>query len=162
ILHLAEQMSGTEDVSARELIEAVWVEADRIRDQLKFEFFFPARRVFVEELRDEMDLLDPGWEERTPNLENVTSVLTGSRVLMAYAVRGSLPGARLGVARGLARRGEEPGDHKDSEAVDPFIAECEKVGRQMLLQGRLHGPESLSRELFVSALDLMSNLGLLT
>src|SRR5690606_15489936 len=38
---------------------------------------------------------------------------------------------------------------------------CEKVGRQMLLQGRLHGPESLSRELFVSALDLMDNQDLL-
>lgn len=162
ILHLAEQMSGTEDVSARELIEAVWVEADRIRDQLKFEFFFPARRVFVEELRDEMDLLDPGWEERTPNLENVTSVLTGSRVLMAHRVLRSFLDAQLVVAERLALRGDEPLDHKDSEAVDPFIAECGKVGRQMLLQGRLHGPESLSRELFVSALDLMSNLGLLT
>ena len=28
------------------------------------------------------------------------------------------------------------------------------VGQQMLLQGRLHGPESLSRELFAAALRL--------
>lgn len=162
ILNLSEQMSGTDDVSARELIEAVWIEADRIRDQLKFEFFFPARRVFVEELRDEMDLLDPGWEERTPDLENVKSVLTGSRVLMAHRVLRSFLDAQLVVAERLALRSDEPLDRRDSEVVDPFIAECEKVGRQMLLQGRLHGPESLSRELFVSALDLMSNLGLLT
>ena len=30
----------------------------------------------------------------------------------------------------------------------------------MLLQGRLHGPESLSRELFASALKLAANLDL--
>jgi glycerol-3-phosphate O-acyltransferase len=31
------------------------------------------------------------------------------------------------------------------------------MGQQMLLQGRLHGPESLSRELFASALKLAAN-----
>ena len=35
------------------------------------------------------------------------------------------------------------------------------VGQQLLLQGKLHGPESLSRELFASALRLASNRGLL-
>jgi glycerol-3-phosphate O-acyltransferase len=45
--------------------------------------------------------------------------------------------------------------------VEPeFMAECSGVGRQMLLQGRLHGPESLSRELFAGALRLASNLDL--
>ena len=41
-----------------------------------------------------------------------------------------------------------------------FLDECSGVGRQMLLQGRLHGPESLSRELFRSALLLAANLDL--
>jgi len=35
------------------------------------------------------------------------------------------------------------------------------VGQQMLLQGRLHGPESLSRELFAGAVKLAGNLDLL-
>ena len=38
-----------------------------------------------------------------------------------------------------------------------FLDECGGVGQQMLLQGRLHGPESLSRELFASALRLAAN-----
>jgi glycerol-3-phosphate O-acyltransferase len=42
-----------------------------------------------------------------------------------------------------------------------FLDECRGVGQQMLLQGRLHGPESLSRELFASALKLAANLDLL-
>ena len=162
ILHVAENLPSDEDVSAREVIEAVWGEANRIRDQLKFEFFFPPRRVFVDQLRDEMDLLDPGWEERTPNSESVISVLTGSRVLVAHRVLRSFLDAQLVVAERLALRGDEEIARKDSVATDALVAECEKVGRQMLLQGRLHGPESLSRELFVSALDLMANLGLLS
>ncbi|MDO5502738.1 MAG: glycerol-3-phosphate 1-O-acyltransferase [Actinomycetia bacterium] len=161
ILHVAEHMSDEDEFSAREIIEAAWEEASRIRDQLKFEFFFPARRVFVDELRDEMDLLDPGWEERTPNLASVTSVLTNSRVLMAHRVLRSFLDAQLVVAERLALREDEAVRRKDTEATENLIDECERVGRQMLLQGRLHGPESLSRELFVSALDLMNNLGLL-
>jgi glycerol-3-phosphate O-acyltransferase len=42
-----------------------------------------------------------------------------------------------------------------------FLDECSGVGQQMLLQGRLHGPESLSRELFGSALKLAGNRDLL-
>ena len=161
ILHVAERMSEDEEVSAREIIEAVWDEANSVRDQLKFEFFFPSRRVFVDELRDEMDLLDPDWEETAPSLEAVRNVLAGSHVLMAHRVLRSFLDAQLVVAERLALRGDVPLDRKDPAARDAFVAECEKVGRQMLLQGRLHGPESLSRELFVSALDLMANLGLL-
>jgi glycerol-3-phosphate O-acyltransferase len=41
-----------------------------------------------------------------------------------------------------------------------FLDECAGVGQQMLLQGRLHGPESLSRELFAGALRLAANLDL--
>lgn len=161
ILHVAENMPTDEGLSAREIIEAAWTEANRIRDQLKFEFFFPSRRVYVDELRDEMDLLDPDWEERTPTIESVANVLTGSRVLMAHRVLRSFFDAQLVVAERLALRGEEEIVRKDSASTEAFVNECEKVGRQMLLQGRLHGPESLSRELFVGALDLMANLGLL-
>jgi glycerol-3-phosphate O-acyltransferase len=162
ILHVAERMSADEEVSTREIIEAVWDEANRIRDQLKFEFFFPSRRVFVDELRDEMDLLDPDWEDTAPSLEAVSAVLGDSQVLMAHRALRSFLDAQLVVAERLALRGDEELRHKDAAARDAFVAECEKVGRQMLLQGRLHGPESLSRELFVSALDLKANQGLLT
>jgi len=42
-----------------------------------------------------------------------------------------------------------------------LLDECDRVGRQMLLQRRLHSPESVSRELFASAIDLVDNFGLL-
>jgi glycerol-3-phosphate O-acyltransferase len=42
-----------------------------------------------------------------------------------------------------------------------LIAECVAVGKQMMLQRRLHSPESVSTELFTSALKLADNYGLL-
>ncbi|MGD9528426.1 hypothetical protein, partial [Pseudonocardia sp.] len=42
-----------------------------------------------------------------------------------------------------------------------FLDAASGLGQQLLLQGRLHGPESLSRELFASALRLADNQGLL-
>jgi glycerol-3-phosphate O-acyltransferase len=46
-------------------------------------------------------------------------------------------------------------------AESEFGNECRGMGQRMLLQGRLHGPESLSRELFASALELAANPDLL-
>ena len=64
--------------------------------------------------------------------------------------------AQLVVAERLAAR---PPHHPVAEKE--FLDECCGVGQQMLLQGRLHGPESLSRELFASALKLAANLDVL-
>ena len=42
----------------------MWEEALRLRDLLKFEFFFPRKRTFAEDVRAEMAILDPEWEQR--------------------------------------------------------------------------------------------------
>jgi glycerol-3-phosphate O-acyltransferase len=42
-----------------------------------------------------------------------------------------------------------------------LLAECSGVGQQLLLQGRIHSAEALSRELFASALKLAEGRGLL-
>ena len=68
---------------------------------------------------------------------------------------GSFVDAQLVVAERLAAW--EP---REPVAEGEFLAACDGVGRQMLLQGRLHGPESLSRELFTTALRLAANLDL--
>jgi glycerol-3-phosphate O-acyltransferase len=77
-------------------------------------------------------------------------------VLVADRVLRSFVDAELVVAERLAA-------HPPSQPVeDPeFLGECGGVGRQMLLQGRLHGPESLSRELFANALKLAANQDLI-
>ena len=127
-------------------------EAMRLRDQLKFEFFFPDKASYRTELRAELDLLDPAWE----TVPDGRVVLERSEPLVASRVLRSFIDAQLVVAERLAAR---PADRPVAESG--FLDECGGVGRQMLLQGRLHGPESLSRELFASAVKLAANLDLI-
>jgi glycerol-3-phosphate O-acyltransferase len=122
-------------------------EADRLRDLLKFEFFFPERETFRAELIDELRLIDPDWERR-----DGAELLAKSGFLIAHRVLRSFLDAQLVVAEQLAAR-----DPRSPVVEKAFLAECAGVGQQMLLQGKLHGPESLSRELFASALKLAAN-----
>jgi glycerol-3-phosphate O-acyltransferase len=127
-----------------------WDEAMRLRDQLKFEFFFPDKQAYREQLSAELELLDPGWETAGGR-----ALLERSPLLMAHRVLRSFLDAQLVVAERLSAH--DPGSEL---AEKEFLDECGGVGRQMLLQGRLHGPESLSRELFSGALKLAGNLEL--
>ena len=84
------------------------------------------------------------------------AVLERSDLLVASRVLRSFLDAQLVVAERLAARPpRQPVVEKE------FLDECGGVGQQMLLQGRLHGPESLSRELFASAMKLAANLDLI-
>jgi glycerol-3-phosphate O-acyltransferase len=75
---------------------------------------------------------------------------------VANRVLRSFLDAQLVVAERLAARlPRQPVVEKE------FLDECGGVGQQMLLQGQLHGPESLSRELFASAMKLAANLDLI-
>jgi glycerol-3-phosphate O-acyltransferase len=127
-----------------------WDEAMRLRDLLKFEFFFPERDAYRERLSAELAQLDPGWETADGR-----EVLCRAPLLVAHRVLRSFVDAQLVVAERLAAR-----DPRTPVTEPEFLAECSGVGQQMLLQGRLHGPESLSRELFGSALQLAANLDL--
>jgi glycerol-3-phosphate O-acyltransferase len=129
-----------------------WEEAMRLRDQLKFEFFFPDKAAYRAVLQAELDRLQPGWEAEADG----RAVLARAELLVANRVLRSFLDAQLVVAERLAARpADSPVEEKD------FLDECGGVGQQMLLQGRLHGPESLSRELFASAVKLAANLDLL-
>ncbi|UOY01663.1 glycerol-3-phosphate 1-O-acyltransferase [Blastococcus sp. PRF04-17] len=127
-----------------------WDEAMRLRDQLKFEFFFPERDAYRERLGAELERLDPAWETADGR-----DVLCRVPLLVAHRVLRSFVDAQLVVAERLAAR-----DPRTPVVEAEFLAECGGVGQQMLLQGRLHGPESLSRELFATALQLAGNLDL--
>ncbi|HYO36414.1 MAG TPA: glycerol-3-phosphate 1-O-acyltransferase, partial [Geodermatophilus sp.] len=127
-----------------------WEEATRLRKLLEFEFFFPEREAYRERLRAELERLDPSWETADGR-----EVLCRAPLLVAHRVLRSFVDAQLVVAERLAAR-----DPRTPLVEPDFLAECSGVGQQMLLQGRLHGPESLSRELFAGALRLAENLDL--
>ena len=130
--------------------ERRWEEAGALRGLLEFEFFFPDRATFESRLTAELERLDPGWETA-----DGAAVLDRAPFLVAHRVLRSFVDAQLVVAERLAARpSRRPVEEKE------FLDECAGVGQQMLLQGRLHGPESLSRELFAGALRLAAHLDL--
>jgi glycerol-3-phosphate O-acyltransferase len=151
LLHLADLDSAGED-----LLEAGFNEAMRIRDLLKFEFFFAGREEFRAQLREELEVVDHEWQDHTRTPDDAAAMLARSGSLFVHRVLRSFFDAQLVVAERLAAR--NPATNVDG---DELLDECVGVGRQMLLQGRLHGPESVSRELFASALKLAENRGLL-
>ncbi|TMM14144.1 MAG: glycerol-3-phosphate 1-O-acyltransferase [Actinobacteria bacterium] len=136
--------------------DEVWQEALRLRDLLKFEFFFPRKRTFAEDVRAEMSILAADWEQRPAEREQIQTVLEGAPVLLAHRVLGSFVEAYTVVADRLAA-----GDPRLPVEEDTFVRECLGVGRQHLMQRRLKSPESLSRELFRGALRLAENRDLL-
>jgi glycerol-3-phosphate O-acyltransferase len=145
---------GTEE--APDALQQGQAEALRLRDLLKFEFFFPAKKEFAQELAAELRLVDPDWEQRALEREDVWTRLQAARPHLAHRVLQSFLEAYEVVAERLAARDPgEPVDEKD------FLRECLGVGRQWRMQGRLHSTESISKELFSNGLKLAANRGLL-
>mgnify|MGYP001205415111 CR=1 FL=1 len=130
-----------------------WEEALRIRDLLKFEFFFAHKRVFGQELREELELIDTGWERRAGEEGAAWDALERAKLLIAPRVLASFLEAYLVVAERLAA-GDDPADQ------DAFLGQCLGIAHQQRLQRRLMSTESISRELFSNALKLANNRGL--
>jgi glycerol-3-phosphate O-acyltransferase len=128
-----------------------WAEALRLRDLLKFEFFFPKRSEYAEQLRRELDIIDPGDPAK-----ELTAALGGARLHLAHRVLSSFVEAYWIVADRLAAR--NPRSMVDEKEL---LAESLAAGRQYLLQHRIHSPESVSVELFGNALKLAANRGLI-
>lgn len=157
LLTVSELEPGAELPPGGEL-QVGWEEAKRMRDLLKFEFFFPSRAGFEEELRTELRLLvgegagrDGG--EMTP--VRARELLVTARPHLAHLVLRPFLDAYLVVADRLADRGDGSVDEKD------LLADSLAVGQQWALQRRVASEESISLELFRTALALARHKGLL-
>lgn len=138
-----------------EALAAGFAHALALRDLLKYEFFFPDKETFRNELTNELTLIDPDWIERGRSAARTKEILLTSAFLCAHRVLRSFVDAQWLFAERLAAW-DVTRPVEESELFD----DCSAVGQQLLLQGRLHGPEALSRELFASALRLAGNRGL--
>jgi glycerol-3-phosphate O-acyltransferase len=128
--------------------ENAWEEALRYRDLLKFEFFFKRKSRYMEEITEEAERL--GWDGRR-DVSGAVELVSGAPVLVANGVLRSFVDAQYVVASRLVE--QAPDDE------DAFLNECLAYGRQLLLQGRIQGADSISRELFANALKLAANRG---
>jgi glycerol-3-phosphate O-acyltransferase len=152
IVELATLKIASKQAEASQAFE----EALKLRDLLKFEFFFQEKDRFREELVMEMNLIDPDWVKKATSARAAGKLLSSSGPLVAHRALRSFLDAQLVVASRLAAL--DPRKAVDEEA---FLTDCMGYGKQMLLQGRLHAPEAVSRELFAAALRLAANRDIL-
>ena len=132
-----------------------WREALRLRELLKFEFFFSDKPAYRDEIRSELALISDQWDELLRSPDASVALLEQTRPHLAHRVLGSYFEAYLVVASRLAT-------HPSNEPVNekPFLQECLAVGHQLLMQRRISSNESLSCELFSTGLRLASDRGL--
>jgi glycerol-3-phosphate O-acyltransferase len=139
---------------------AAYEAALALRELLKFEFFFAAREEFGEEMRAEMSIIDPEWETRNASAGQsgvqARRWLEQARPHVAHLVLRPFLDAYLVVAERLAA-------HPAADAVDQdaFLGECLSVGQQWTLQRKLASDESVTLELFRTALRLAGHRDLL-
>lgn len=153
LLTVSELEPGAELPEGGEL-EVGWEEAKRMRDLLKFEFFFPSRAGFEDDLRTELRLLvGEGVTELTPM--RARELLVTARPHLAHLVLRPFLDAYLVVADRLAELGDGAVDE------DLLLADSLAVGQQWALQRRVASEESISLELFRTALALARHKGLL-
>ncbi len=164
ILHhfLDQAIASTALVTAVTLGEAtpstVIGEALRMRDLLKFEFFFADKDVFVAEISGALARYDARWDElpgRGPTA--VAGALRGWSPLVAAVVLRPFLDAYLVVALALERKGSEPAEDRAG-----LRGECLTYGKQLLLQRRIRSADSVSATLFDNAIDLAAHRGLLS
>jgi glycerol-3-phosphate O-acyltransferase len=155
IAELSLLAAAEEHVDDRE--RRFWNETLRLRDLLKFEFFFSEKDAFRREVADEVALHDPNWKQSLADgSEPVYALLRSFRPFSAHLVLRPFLEAYSVVADALERRDPER-PVKDEE----FLAECLGLGKQYRLQKRIRSAESVSKVLFSTALKLARNRQLL-
>jgi glycerol-3-phosphate O-acyltransferase len=151
IAELALLRAAEPDVADRR--REFWDEAFRLRDLLKFEFFFPEREIFQGEIERELSLHVDGWEERlVEGPDRIQALLPRLKPLQAHRIlRPFLEAYRV--------VGDVLETHSPDEALDEetLLGECLALGEQYLLQRHLERNESVSKVLFGTAIKLARN-----
>jgi glycerol-3-phosphate O-acyltransferase len=130
-----------------------WDEVMRLRDLLKFEFFFPEKEAFRQEIRQVLHLGHRHWEKRIETFElDPQDIVRRTRPYMSHRVlRPFLESYRV-AADQLTMI---PLDVEFDEKC--FLKDCLGLGRQYELQKRIHAADSVSKALFQTALKLATN-----
>lgn len=129
-----------------------WAEMMRLRDLFKFEFYYPTRPQFSDEIEAELALIAPDWEARLGE----TAVLQSQPLYVAHAILAPYIEAYRVVAFALQQR--QPGEPFDEER---FIQHCIALGEELHWQGEVQRLEAISRPFLVNGIHLARNRGLI-
>ncbi len=146
----------TSQIQDADVTTATWEHALGLRDLLKYEFFFATKREYDADLRTDVALAAPQWQEGDLTPADLATAVRGSELLIAHRVVGPFLESYQVVADRLATR--EPAAPVDEAAL---IIESLGVARQRWLQHDLHSPESISKDLMGNAVKLAGNRDLL-
>ena len=131
-------------------------ETKRLRDLLKFEFFFSATDEFNQEIRREHEDHDVDLEQHLED-RDAAAILDRFRPFVSPALLRPFFEAYRVVGDLLEENAYQTGLDKDQIRRDALL-----LGKQYVLQGLVAKAESVSKVLFESALSLADNRGLFT
>ncbi|HZQ32309.1 MAG TPA: glycerol-3-phosphate 1-O-acyltransferase [Mycobacterium sp.] len=135
-------------------LEAFWSQAMRLRDLLKFEFYFADSTAFREHIAEEMAWHDD-WEAHVQaGGAEIDTLLHDKRPLMSHAMLRPFVEAYEIVADVLR---DAPAEIGEKELTKLALG----VGKQYAAQGRVHSNESVSALLFATARQVLADQGLL-
>lgn len=136
--------------------ESMWESALALRDLLKFEFFFGEKKEFGERLATEVELIDPNWRTNLSDPDYAVQQLQSQDLHLAHRVLQPIMEAYQVVADQLMLL---PVDAEFDKPV--FIAQCLGAAQTRRLRQQLDHSESISGELFDTALQLAENRNLI-
>jgi len=141
----------------KEAITVFWDECMRLRDLMKFEFFFADKDAYRRQVEAELDRQDPLWSFRLEKGgEDVKAVLAEFRPLSSPWVLRPFVEAYSVVAQVLEQANvEELTDRKK------LVGRSLSLAKHQLLQGRIQSGDAVAASLMGSALDLAANRRLL-
>jgi len=129
-------------------VEAFWAQAMRLRDLLKFDFYFADSAAFRDNIAEELAWHDD-WEAHVrAGGDEIDALLLAKRPLMANAMLRVFFEAYEIVADVLR---DAPADVGQKELTDLALG----VGRQYVAQARVRSSESVSTLLFATAYQVV-------
>lgn len=136
-------------------LQAFWTQVMRLRDLLKFDFYFADSAAFRENVTEEMSWHD-NWEKHiSAGGEEIFQLLRAKRPLIAGAMLRPFFEADEIVADVLR---DAPAEISEKELTKRALG----VGRQYVAQGRVRSNESVSALLFATARQVAADQNLLT
>jgi len=142
----------TAEENAQDIPGTTWRNARRMKEILKFEFFFPVTKIFAEQVAAEATIVHPGWEAESFSPADIRTQLGELRLHLAHRVVGPFLEAYSVLADELAAL--EPTAEVDEKDL---VTRSLGLAQQRWLQKTLHTAESISKDYFKNAFELAKN-----
>jgi len=134
-------------------MDSFWTECQRLRNLFKFEFFYSRQDVFREQLRLELDSVDPDWRAALEKGdESVIRMLKQKPLLVAAGVLSPFVAAYHLVGEMISR------DSTSRDLADgAFIAKCLETAQERVGQSGVRSVPGVSRALLGNGLRAADN-----